>query len=158
MRFDRSKPFGEIRGMSGVVGYMQGGREFDIHGNPVRPDPPPAPPKPQDPPKPAAPKGDDPPPPDQQPEGEGGSGGDADQQPDDQGEPGHGQDGEAAQDPVPALDATGAQLVHVGAGRWVAMSADKQRLTDTMTREEADAWLAANAGAPDQQPEGEGVA
>lgn len=35
--FDRTKPYGEIRGMTGLVGYVQNGIEFDIQGNPKQP-------------------------------------------------------------------------------------------------------------------------
>ncbi len=157
MRFDRSKPFGEIRGMSGIAGYMQGGREFDTQGNLVAADPSPPAPKPQKPPAPPAAPAPQPP-----AEGEG-----QDDRPTDEGEQPQPVEAEAKAEqdagqqdqPVgdqPATDAPAGAVtpVHVGAGRWVVMSADKQRLTDTMSRDEVDAWIAANAPQPPAEGEG----
>lgn len=137
MRFDRTRPYGEVRGMSGIVGYMQGGHEFDVQGNPVAADPPPAPPKVKVPPKP-----DEAPVVETQPTDAESAEANAD-------ESGPVDDGQqptetVTEETAAPVDNAGAKLVHVGAGRWIGMSADGRRLTGkTMTREEADAWFAA---------------
>lgn len=135
MKLDRSKPFGEIRDMAGLAGYIQNGIEYDIAGQPMNPGaqpmrPPPAPiaaPPPTPPREPIA-----------QPVALGAS-----EQPEmdddeDDGEPVHIASGERGEVMKPLLS-----VKHLGAGRYTVVDSTGARLVDEyMDRDAADAYVA----------------
>lgn len=134
MKLDRNKPFGTRYGMTGLIGYTQDGRDFDIDGlaEGAEPEAAPAPRKPGK----AAPIA--------QREAAPLSLGGASEQPEDDGdgEDGPADDEQGDDSPMDDEPPTGAQrIVHLGFGRYVVLDADGTRICTPRTKAEAEAII-----------------